>query len=408
MTTTEPTSPDLLAIVANMRERFKATGENLEATAADLRGRGSPPSPDTLEQLNALRHEFATVVEQARLRARELENSDRRLTELPLNDLADVEALGQLLREAENSRSRRQETWARAGHFLESIDRLKHVDIPSWPPLEWCRSEAKRLRLLIGSDTMSESESEMATLLAEKRHPLGSLMSLVERRSQLSDDEWEIAEKAIDAGLGADGKQLRIAATRGKLFLAEQPVAETARAESPTPPPRLPPQPSPVPQAVTPAPSQQLKPSAQIRTAATIPLGNSPGGIRSPKPATKRILAAALPHSNVVEVELSGTALPKPPSLQPTRSPSAVVPVAKSKLSGVLADREQTQGSAVSTQNLLQAPPLATPENIEPTTMAVEASPKDIPHDDVTPALAFPAEPEPTRFRSLIRNQHAR
>lgn len=101
----------------------------------------------------------------------------------------------------------------RALTVLDRLLSLVHRDQPDFAPLSECQAKSRALREAIHNHAGSEFHPEV-TALAQGRHPLAELLTLVEGYDELDDDLWLLLKHAVAENFG---KSLAMSAARGKL-----------------------------------------------------------------------------------------------------------------------------------------------------------------------------------------------
>ena len=97
---------------------------------------------------------------------------------------------------------------------LDRLLSLKHRDQADFPPLEAVRAKAKILRDELRAHGTNVHPDLI--LLAQGRHPLAELLTLVEGHDDLDDDLWLLLKHAVAEHFG---NALALSAARGKLSL---------------------------------------------------------------------------------------------------------------------------------------------------------------------------------------------
>lgn len=148
----------------------------------------------------------------------------------------------------------------RAIGVLNRVLAVAHRDDPTFRPLLECQAKASDLRLAL-SRAVTERRGYTAQRVDEAMLPFADLLALVEGQEELDDQRWAHLEASVSRVFG---RQLAIAATRGRLVLegADQRPVEPARRE-PASIPRVPEPPArAVPQPLPPVPPTPLDPRA--------------------------------------------------------------------------------------------------------------------------------------------------
>ena len=129
----------------------------------------------------------------------------------------------------------------RALGVLNRVLLVTHRDDPAFQPLLECQTKASELRLTL-SRVIGQSLDYSAQRVDEAMLPFADLLTLVIGQEHVDDDRWAQLEAAV---VRAFGRQLVVAATRGRLYLGGvEPRA--ARAGPAAGPPLAAPAPAPV------------------------------------------------------------------------------------------------------------------------------------------------------------------
>ncbi|HLO52306.1 MAG TPA: hypothetical protein VK211_28160 [Kamptonema sp.] len=213
---------DLLQQIDSLLESFPTLGLRLSQAAKELQDSGIPASDSLVEELAAYNKNFAIAQHQAL----ELGKSLRE----PRNpvSLQDIRDLVQAVAGAQSNAETRQQ----ALNILDRVLGIVHQEQSNFEPLQPVRVQASELHRTISDPTATQLHPD-AIALAQGKHPLSALLTLVEQQENLDDSQWAIFEETVGA---AFGKPLAVAISRGKL---------TVRAIAA--PPNLPTAPQPVP-----------------------------------------------------------------------------------------------------------------------------------------------------------------
>ena len=207
------TSPtDLLQDFSLVTKNFEQLGQRLSEVAEQVRTTGILPSESLIEEIVASRRNFTDL----RTRAIELVGL---MSETPntaaedIGSMKELEALLQLAAEAQRKRAQQEKARMRALTVLDRLLSLVHRDQPDFAPLNECQTKSRALREAIHDHTASEPHPDV-TALAQGRHPLAELLTLVEGYDDLDDDLWLLLKHAAAENFG---KSLAMSAARGKL-----------------------------------------------------------------------------------------------------------------------------------------------------------------------------------------------
>jgi class 3 adenylate cyclase len=231
--TPDGAGPDLQWELAALTERCSQLGAELLDISRAMQGAGSLP-PETLgRQIVALRGAFAE------LRARASQRAGPAGIAVPatmesLASLSELEPLVAAVAQAEVGRN----AVARASKAVPEDDKARlaaleaavqraigvfnrvlavhHQDDAAFQPLLECQAKASELRLKLSRVT-STSRDYPAERVDEAMMPFADLLTLVLGRENLDDERWMRLEENVGR---AFGRQLVIAATRGRLAIA--------------------------------------------------------------------------------------------------------------------------------------------------------------------------------------------
>ncbi len=171
----------------------------------------------------------------------------------------------------------------RAIGVLNRVLAIAHHDEAAFQPLLECQAKASELRLKL-SRLASTSRDYPAQRVDESTVPFADLLALVVGREDVDDDRWMQLEETVGR---AFGRQLAIAATRGRLVV-EGVERRPARAPS-RPADAVAPEPRPAPAAPAPprprAPEPEVTTSAPPRSPAAEPQVSAP--FRAAEPAVQ-------------------------------------------------------------------------------------------------------------------------
>jgi hypothetical protein len=199
--------------LSELSDRFSELGERLLTAARQLHAQGTPPSDELLEAVTASRRDFAT------LRDLTLELAASLYVVSPADDqLANLQDLSSLLdatAEAEQHQSKSEETRRRAISVLDRVLALSHASVPEFGPLRDLHEMGQTIRSGISEGTWKTLPPEAANI-AKGDHHFAHLLSLIEDRDELNDEQWATLHESVEQ---AFGKSLAAAAARGKLVL---------------------------------------------------------------------------------------------------------------------------------------------------------------------------------------------
>ncbi|MEQ1794669.1 MAG: hypothetical protein ABL970_10800 [Nitrospira sp.] len=203
---------DLLQDFSLVTKSFEQLGQRLSEVAEQVRTTGTLPSESLIEEIAASRRNFTDL----RTRAIELvglmsETQNPAAEEI--GSMKELEALLQLAAEAQRKRAQQEKGRMRALTILDRLLSLVHRDQPDFAPLSECQAKSRTLREAIRDHAGPEPHPEI-TALAQGRHPLAELLTLVEGYDDLDDDLWLLLKHAVAENFG---KSLAMSAARGKL-----------------------------------------------------------------------------------------------------------------------------------------------------------------------------------------------
>lgn len=228
-----PAHEDLARRLAALRARFADLGRR-SAEAARALAAASPPAPALLDELRAARHAFAE------LRTAVLAHAGA-IAAPPapdsLRSARELEPLLQAIVEADVLRVRKaawEEARQNALKLLDVVLALVHEDDPGFTPLVGGQDKARELRAGVAALAPDDFDRETKTLGARVA-PYGDLLALVEGWNTLDDDRCALLQDAIAQ---AFGRQLALAALRGKLSFRGVPKAPVIPEAAPAAPPR--------------------------------------------------------------------------------------------------------------------------------------------------------------------------
>lgn len=210
------TPADLLQALNAVSETFAHLGERLAEAAEQVRTNGILPSERMVDELLASRKGFAELRDRAVELAGFLAASPTKAPE-EISSMKDLEALVQLVAEAQEKRVADNKIRLRALTVLDRILCLVHRDTADFPSLLECQAKARELRDAITGFQGADLHPE-ALALSQGRHPFSELLTLIEGHEDLDDDLWLLLKNAVTGGFG---KPLALSAARGKLLITK-------------------------------------------------------------------------------------------------------------------------------------------------------------------------------------------
>ncbi|MFQ5520812.1 MAG: hypothetical protein ACE5FK_05400 [Candidatus Methylomirabilia bacterium] len=215
------TRDDLLREIASLAEAFSQLGARVSKAAKELQQSGVPPAERLVVEFAAAQQDFAG------LRARVLELIESRTSSSPpqVTSLKDLESSLRGMDEAEERRVPAEDVRQGALMILDRVLALAYEDQRTYPPLRVCQAKARGLRRAI-SETGRVELPPGTEALAEGRHPFVALLTLIDRREELDDRQWELLQNTV---IESFGKPLAVAASRGKLAIQTESLSGTAQ-----------------------------------------------------------------------------------------------------------------------------------------------------------------------------------
>jgi len=236
---------DLGAEIAGLAERCRSLGAELVEASQALHAAGELPPATLGRQLAALRVAFGALCQRVFQRAAQAgvnitQSADR------ITSLAELEPLLEAINQAEAGRVAARERAVaeddgfrqaaldtavqRAIGVLNRVLGINHPEDPAFHPLLECQAKASELRLKL-SRVASTNRDYSAHRVDEATKPFADLLALVDGQDDVDDERWMGLEESVGRVFG---RQLLIAASRGRLVLAGG--TRRARADVPAPP----------------------------------------------------------------------------------------------------------------------------------------------------------------------------
>ncbi len=191
-----------------LQQAFSRLGAQLYEAGKDLQERGILPGENFVEEILASRRDFAELRTEVTEFAHSLSASSLPAFVEPLT-LKEVEVLLQAVIEIDKIAIIRQKAWP----VLDRVLAIAHVNNLDFLPLQEQQAKARELQQAIEEPDDSASSFQA---LADGTHPFCALLTLIERREELDDEQWETLKEAVAEPLG---KPLALAASRGKLII---------------------------------------------------------------------------------------------------------------------------------------------------------------------------------------------
>lgn len=212
-----------LTLVARTVEQLS---RRLTDVAEQVRASGVLPPEGLIGEVATSLRSFTELRDKALELVRLLTESSVK-TPQAIGSLKDLEALLQMVTEAQRKKAHEERARLRALGILDRILSLIHREQPKFHPLDNVQSKAKALRETLCVFQSSEVHPD-ATALAQGRHPLAEFLTLAECHDKLEDDLWLLLKHAVAEHFG---KSLAISAARGKLSPSPTPLAADRSSE---------------------------------------------------------------------------------------------------------------------------------------------------------------------------------
>lgn len=219
----EASQTELLQNFTLLTRTFEQLSQRLTEVAEQARIAGVLPSESLIEQIAMSRRSFNE------LRDKAFELGCLLATSAPkapgqIESIKDLEALLQLVTEAQRKKTHEEKARLRALTILDQLLSLIHREQADFHPLEEVQSKAKLLRDALRARDAADIHPDAMTL-AQGRHPLAELLTLVEGHDTLDDDLWLLLKHAVAENFG---KSLALSAARGKLCPSPNRLTEHA------------------------------------------------------------------------------------------------------------------------------------------------------------------------------------
>ena len=211
----ETTQTDLLEDFTSVARTFEQLSQRLSEVAEQVRTTGALPSESLIEEIATSRRSFTELRTKALELVALLASSPSTAPD-EIESMQELEALLHLVTEAQRKKAQEEKSRVRAATVLDKILSLAHREQPEFPPLAECQAKARALRDSIHIQKGLDAHSDVIAL-AQGRHPLAELLTLVEGCDDLDDDLWLLLKQAAAEHFG---KSLAISAARGKLRLS--------------------------------------------------------------------------------------------------------------------------------------------------------------------------------------------
>lgn len=203
---------DLLKDFTLVTRTFEQLSQRLTEVAEQVRHSGVLPSESLIEEIASSRRSFTELRDKAVELVGLLAQSPAKAAK-EIGSIKELEALLQLVTETQRKKAQEEKARLRALTILDRILSLIHREQPDFPPLDDAQTKARSLRDAIRTWEGLEVHPEVNPL-AQGRHPLSELLTLVEGSEDLDDDLWLLLKHAVAENFG---KSLAMSAARGKL-----------------------------------------------------------------------------------------------------------------------------------------------------------------------------------------------
>src|SRR5437867_7405796 len=233
-----------------LSERFSRLAETLAQTAGQLQGSGTLPAESLLDEIAKVRTDFVDVRQRVLEAARSLS-----INAPGMSEIDSLKALGPVLETVvqalavQEKQAALAEARTRVMAVLDRVLTVSHVDSPNFGALVQCQAKAREIRQAALDPKAFDSENAPAFL--EGTPSFAALLSMIEGREALDDENFAALEDTVTQSFG---RALAVAATRGKLVggrpapaAVERPAPAAAKATEPAGRPAAPPQPAPPP-----------------------------------------------------------------------------------------------------------------------------------------------------------------
>ena len=216
------TSASLFQTFTSLMEAAHQLSTRLAQAAESLKERGEIPSEHLLEDIVSVRSQFLDLRAQGIAAAEALSLPSQLAAEPPIS-LSGLKIFLEEVNKTEEQRTRYQDTFREASAMLDRVLMIQHQDQESFPPLLECHERAREMYKALEATTWSTMHPAIEAL-AKGEDPFSDLLTWIEQQHALDDDHWALLQDTVEQFFG---KQLAIAVSRGKLFLAEPRTKET-------------------------------------------------------------------------------------------------------------------------------------------------------------------------------------
>ncbi len=203
---------DLLRDFALVTRTIEQLGQRLTNVAEQVRTAGMLPSESLIEEISTSRRSFIELRDKAIELVGLLAGSPPKAPD-EIESMKELEDLLKLATDAQQKKAQEEKFRLRSLTILDRILSLVHRDHAVFSPLLEAQARAKALREVIRAHDGPEAHPD-ATALAQGRHPLAELLTLVDGYEDLDDDLWLLLKYAVAEHFG---QSLAMNAARGKL-----------------------------------------------------------------------------------------------------------------------------------------------------------------------------------------------
>ena len=210
------TSASLFQTFTSITEASRQLSAQLDQAAESLQKKGEIPGEHLLAAITTLRQQFFDLRAQSLAVAETLSLPSRPAIEA-LTSLPEIRTLLEETDKAEEQRTHYEDVRRQAFATLDRVLLIQHQDQESFPPLLECRERAQEMRSALLETTWPDTHPA-AEALANGEDPFSDLLFWIEQQNTLDDDHWALLQDTVEQFFS---KQLAIAVSRGKLFLAD-------------------------------------------------------------------------------------------------------------------------------------------------------------------------------------------
>jgi len=193
----EATNGDLKQQLKSLSDRHSQLGQELSQAAIALEAFGTPIGEPLLQALVKYNRDFASLQQKLQ--------SQGQPTAGQATSVAALERLCETVGRPAGGDAASQKAIA----LLDRVLSLTHGDQPDFAPLQKAREQARQLK-----QKLSTAAAPEARELADNRHPLAVLLTLVDSADTLDDERWATLAETVET---AFGKALGVAISRGKI-----------------------------------------------------------------------------------------------------------------------------------------------------------------------------------------------